>query len=577
MEEQEPIVVADQHEVQDQDGQQPLQGQQSAEELAAERRRRRQPVIVLAVAMAITLVVAGLIVFWAKWASLPYVYPDNQSTATVLVVDAGSDHTTVQLFAWNASALVQGTAVDVNQSLNCEVGGDRSRGLATFDDSSAAGKYLIHSDCIRRATSLRNTNVSASFVGGTAGFRALRDVQPERVEKILADVTAALKFGANMTQVEAKVLDEDEEGVWGWLAANLAKKRLTDHNASSLGSLDWGGASAQITFELKAAQKEEDYVGGVQKELTLYGRKRRVLTASHLCYGQVEAIRRYHGALVAQAFQRDGVLPTEPLSAPCQPGQHVYDIKSENIFGHACTKIANGDLAAALAEKKNLTFAFVGQADEDACQLSIKSQFDMDTCNSTWLGGHCLAEGSFSAPPDQNFVAVSTYYYLKQQLSLDVLANAASFEKIVRRLCLADSLHAAKNLLGNRQSFPDDVAEHACLRAKLMSALLTSGYGIRDWRRVDVVKDVDGVEVGWPLGYALLHSGLQHPYYPPSADDKIGFAVIMKWFLCLILFVCIMWAIVHCSNHQLLCFSYCDTCRRSGPENEVHAIPYSYY
>lgn len=75
----------------------------------------------------------------------------------------------------------------------------------------------------------------------------------------------------------------------------------------TLGAMDLGGASTQITFE--TASPAEDPANEVQ--LRLYGQHYQVYTHSFLCYGRDQVLRR----LVASVLQVPSTLsPPIPLS-----------------------------------------------------------------------------------------------------------------------------------------------------------------------------------------------------------------------------------------------------------------------
>lgn len=63
----------------------------------------------------------------------------------------------------------------------------------------------------------------------------------------------------------------------------------------TVGALDMGGASTQITFYTPEYHNiPDDY----RKDMMLYGRNYSVYTHSYLCYGINEAIRQYQSILV---------------------------------------------------------------------------------------------------------------------------------------------------------------------------------------------------------------------------------------------------------------------------------------
>jgi len=64
---------------------------------------------------------------------------------------------------------------------------------------------------------------------------------------------------------------------------------------NTVGALDMGGASTQITFySPDHAHIPDNY----RKDMTLYGNNFTVYTHSYLCYGINEAIRQYQAILV---------------------------------------------------------------------------------------------------------------------------------------------------------------------------------------------------------------------------------------------------------------------------------------
>lgn len=129
----------------------------------------------------------------------------------------------------------------------------------------------------------------------------------------------------------ARILSGQEEGVFGWVTANYllenfikvgpagsqrargrgCPQSLVDPTLPSpqygwvgrwfrprkgtLGAMDLGGASTQITFE--TTSPAEDRASEVQ--LRLYGQHYRVYTHSFLCYGRDQVLQR----LLASALQ----------------------------------------------------------------------------------------------------------------------------------------------------------------------------------------------------------------------------------------------------------------------------------
>ena len=85
------------------------------------------------------------------------------------------------------------------------------------------------------------------------------------------------------------VLDGVDEGVYGWVTVN-AKALANQGAAEQVGSLDWGGASSQISFPATDfIATEDDHVRNVK----VFEKVNKVYSVSQLCYGQNSALQRY--------------------------------------------------------------------------------------------------------------------------------------------------------------------------------------------------------------------------------------------------------------------------------------------
>ena len=132
---------------------------------------------------------------------------------------------------------------------------------------------------------------------------------------------------ANMSN-SAAILSGEDEGAFSWACANYLKHTLQPalaavHEAGPLalgaietvGALDLGGASTQITF-VPAAGTQWDPQD--KSTLRLYGQDLELYTHSYLCYGQVQMTKRRHAMLI-------NLTDTSAASVvdPCLPSGYV--------------------------------------------------------------------------------------------------------------------------------------------------------------------------------------------------------------------------------------------------------------
>ncbi|XP_008003727.2 ectonucleoside triphosphate diphosphohydrolase 2 isoform X2 [Chlorocebus sabaeus] len=217
-----------------------------------------------------------------------------------IVLDAGSSHTSMFIYKWPADK--ENDTGIVGQHSSCDVPGG---GISSYaDNPSGAGQSLV--GCLEQA--LRDVPKERHagtplYLGATAGMRLLNLTNPEASTSVLTAVTHTL------TQYPfdfrgARILSGQEEGVFGWVTANYLLENFIKYGwvgrwfrprKGTLGAMDLGGASTQITFE--TTSPAEDRASEVQ--LRLYGQHYRVYTHSFLCYGRDQVLQR----LLASALQ----------------------------------------------------------------------------------------------------------------------------------------------------------------------------------------------------------------------------------------------------------------------------------
>ncbi|XP_062446583.1 ectonucleoside triphosphate diphosphohydrolase 2 isoform X2 [Rhea pennata] len=219
-----------------------------------------------------------------------------------IVLDAGSSHTAMFIYKWPADK-ENDTGV-VSEHSMCDVEGP---GISSYNTNPpGAGQSLVH--CLNQA--LRDVpkekHVSTPlYLGATAGMRLLNITNHRASDAVLSTVTAMLKTYPFDFR-GAKILSGEEEGVFGWVTANYLLENFIKRGwlgewiqpkKKTLGAMDFGGASTQITFETK--DPIEDPKNEVM--LKLYGQTYKVYTHSFLCYGRDQVLRRLLSKLL-QAF-----------------------------------------------------------------------------------------------------------------------------------------------------------------------------------------------------------------------------------------------------------------------------------
>jgi len=432
--------------------------------------------------LALLLGLAGLTV-WCLSLGLD---PDQY----LVLLDAGSVHTSV--YTYRASRSNQGQ-LNATETHFCELG---QTGISSFVHSPAeAARFVSESDCVQESVKLVPRAVlphSSLVLGSTAGMRLLRLSQPAIAQQILANLSLALGGAVRGLEANAIVLGGTEEGRAGWLtAAMLSKGRV--------GALDWGGASAQLTRPVADAAPDSRL-----NEVPLYSR-------SHMCYGQAEARARHKATLASTAMlNMTSATKVIMVEDPClPPGATTTAVPAASLFLSPCTTPANMTTMLQLGNSTK-TVQFIPSVLEAAarrrqCAALVQEQFQPRSCRAQWAvqpgEETCLDPDTIPPPPPLPHLAFSTYWYLVKGLGLPESFQLSVYRAAVERVCERNMTDLALTRLGG-------VAPAACFQAQFMLELLTTGYHFDNssWERIRFVRRVNGAEVGWTFGYAVMQA-----------------------------------------------------------------------
>ena len=437
-----------------------------------------------------------------------------------VVMDAGSVHTTATVYRWPA-AKTNGTGV-VQEVFSCE--GSADSGISSYaSNPRGVGGAVAAGGCLERAVEVVPTALrqrSMLFLGGTAGMRVLNATHPGTAADLMRRASEALdRRGFLKGDGEtARFMGSAEEGVLGWITVNYLSGTFNSSN-KSIGALDWGGASSQITFQVERSALK----GRKAREVSLFGKSYEVFTTSHLCYGQKEAGRRYFVELIYQQYkEHNGSLDfsTPALSAPCQPSGDVYELPASELFFSTCTRRKDKDFQATAEANPKRVFRFRGSSEVGRCDREVAKAFDLRHCQVSYREQHCLDRQELPAPPpNTTFLAFSTYWYLVSALGIPPgRLSEEDFRRAVGKLCTS-SYRYAHRLLG---SWGAEVEHMSCFKGLFMHHLLTDGYGFDGWNDLNIVKRVSGAEVGWTLGYMLRRTNRLPEVMVVLGADFIG-------------------------------------------------------
>ncbi|WAR22009.1 ENTP1-like protein [Mya arenaria] len=442
---------------------------------------------------AVSLLIGGvgitaITIMFTRNGETPYQYG--------VVLDAGSSHTQLFVYRWEGGKL-ENTA-QARQIFDKPVQGS---GLTSYENNISALAGPL-SDCLQEAkghvpyTAHKTTPI---FLGATAGMRMLNEVDSSKSNAILNQVR--LTFEVNSTfffpndTAQARIISGQEEGTFGW---GLASNELSDplYEELTVGALDMGGASTQITFYTPDhAQIPQSY----REDLDLYGRNYTVYTHSYLCYGINEAIRQYQAILV----KTEGYNTTN-ITNPCGPdGYTIAD-----------------------------NYTLVGKWNETECSNTVRKLFNFDA-NCTYPP--CTFNGTYQPKVHGEFYAFSSFYYEMDFLNLTRKSDSPTlteFEDKLSSVCalLWDEVKVLPT--GN----PSSLGWY-CFEGHYIHTLLIDAYKFNNktWNNIHFVKKINNTDVGWTLGYMINSSNTIQPLGPQTFISTTAFSSLTALFCIFIL------------------------------------------
>lgn len=327
------------------------------------------------------------------------------------------------------------------------------------------------------------------YLLGTAGLRRLEDDERERVLGACREVLARSPF--RFENSYARVIDGKDEGMYGWAALNAAEGKLgvVGKEAETIGALDLGGSSLEVTYGVSGGGSGGGDDGESWRELRVGDVTYQVRTTS------------YAGAGLDDAYRAAGKMSEGTDNHPCLNRGYGRD----NGFGYASgakdAKDAKDAQDANDVENGTTTTGTIarGAAYEDGTNEACYKMADAVVDELDIAGG--LASSNLSTKMTKTmskastttFAAMSGFYVVNHFFGLDTSASLADVRKATDAFCELtwDTVLA--------QHKDEMAVETYCFRGAYVLALLRE-LGVEDV----ILGYDDGSIGGWPMGFAAL-------------------------------------------------------------------------
>lgn len=412
-----------------------------------------------------------------------------------IVLDAGSSHTALFVYKWRADKQ-NGTGI-VTQHSECHVKGGGISSYAGEGGGAAQSLEPCLDQALRDIPKDRHHSTPV-FLGATAGMRLLQISSPQQSAQVLQEVEKKLKSYPFEFR-GAAILSGAEEGAYGWVTVNYLLENFIKYSfvgrwlspgRGTVGALDFGGASTQITFVTEEPVEERQ--DGVS--LRLYGHHYSLYTHSFLCYGRDQVLTR----ILARLIKTQGT--SGMISHPCYPIGYSRNLSLNSVFSSPCTSELRPSSADLPAEWTTVR----GTGHYQHCLRNVMQLFSFDTCPFS----RCSFDGIFQPNVTGSFMAFSAFFYTHlflQKVTGVTVTTPSQLEDTTKSICglnFNQLLLAAPEQKSRLQDY--------CASAVFMQVLMLRGYGFdeKSFPQVSFQKKAGGTSVGWALGYMLTLSDL---------------------------------------------------------------------
>ncbi|XP_060118231.1 nucleoside diphosphate phosphatase ENTPD5 isoform X4 [Heteronotia binoei] len=387
----------------------------------------------------------------------PKVCPANASMDTYygIMFDAGSTGTRIHIYTF-----VQ-RSPEKPPELEGEIFESVKPGLSAYADQPWKG-----AETVRRLLEMAQEAVPPSHwkktpvvLKATAGLRLLAE---HKAQALLSEVRLVFEESPFLVPTDSvSIMDGTYEGILAWITVNFLTGQLYGRNQQTVGTLDLGGASTQITFlpqlEGTLEQTPVDFLTSFEMFNSTY----KLYTHSYLGFGLKAARLATLGALEREA---DG----QTFRSSCLPKQ----LEAEWHFG-------------------GVKYQYGGNREGET---------GFESCYSEVLK---VVQGKLHQPDEirrNSFYAFS--YFYDRAVDTDLI----DYEK-GGILEVQDFQRKAEEVCDNLERY-SSASPFLCMDLCYITALLKEGFGFGDSTILQLAKKVNNIETGWALGatFHLLQS-----------------------------------------------------------------------
>jgi hypothetical protein len=402
-------------------------------------------------------------------------------------------------------------------------------------------------------------------------MRILRIENGLVANKILRDIKQSFDLftdSENDFKVKnVEIISGYKEGLYCWIATNYLMDFIPEERSQivgTVGTLDMGGASAQIAFQVgparavnanpesapapeanasptadlsgnSAAPAVLDSEDGesradhtIKERTRLFGRDYQVSTFSNLCYGNDDARKRFQMLLILQHPE------SRTVHDPCTHARQLErNVVAEDLVKDVCTYDPNGESR----QLPHPTYTFVAQPDVMRCAQLTRQLVSVESVRQNFKD-YEFQVLERPPPKDMRFFAMSTFYFAAKQLRN---REIVSF-KDENEMAAAIASYCARtwdDVVHLRKPNEFRYVQNFCFSVNYVFNYLKHVYRFRaeQFGQIEFRGQLGGHTLGWSLGYMLQETNTIPGNGPtPPMIGGLWFAILVIFSAALLLF-----------------------------------------
>ncbi|KAJ0009045.1 hypothetical protein NQD34_016460 [Periophthalmus magnuspinnatus] len=365
-----------------------------------------------------------------------------------IMFDAGSTGTRIHIYKFIQKDPVELPVLD-NEMFHAV-----KPGLSSYKDNPEEGGNTIRQllKIAKKTVPEEDWRRTPVVLRATAGLRLLPQEQASRLLKEVKEVFDESPFFVPNNSVS--IMPGTNEGVLAWVTVNFLTGHLYSNTRRTVGILDLGGGSTQITFLPKSKKTIQSAPSSYIANFNLFNHTYQLYTHSYLGNGLVAARLSAVGALGA-----DGV-DWKVFTSPCLPKR----VREELNFSGTTYKVSG------IPD---------GYAGYKLCYYEMMRVIKGIVHQPYELKGSSL------------FYAFSHYFDRANESGLidsrGGTVEVRDFKKKAKEVC-------------NKMSKYRTISPFLCMDLTYITCLLKEGFGFKDNTKLHLAKKVNNVETSWALG-----------------------------------------------------------------------------